>query len=220
MISARAPDAFAQGGGKVVRLFPDYRAEEERFFKKTGIFPIMHLMTMRRAAFEQHPWIAMNLFKAFEEAKHRSFERVRDFTCARIPLPWAAALADEIIATCGPDPYPYGIEASRPTIDAFCRYCPRPGRHGTQDDRRGFVPAGSAGERENIKQAAESVIPGRAEGANPESRNIDCTPILWISDRRSAASGMTGEGFLLKRVLTSVDLCGTEHGLIRFLGDT
>jgi 4,5-dihydroxyphthalate decarboxylase len=123
VISARAPDAFTEGGGKVVRLFPDYRAEEARFFKKTGIFPIMHLMTMRRAAFEQHPWIAMNLFKAFEEAKHRSFERVRDFTCARIPLPWAAALADEIIATCGPDPYPYGIEASRPTIDAFCRYC-------------------------------------------------------------------------------------------------
>ncbi len=123
VISARAPDAFAEGGGTVARLFPDYRAEEERFFKKTGIFPIMHLITLRRAAFEQHPWIAMNLFNAFEEAKRRSFERIRDFTCARIPLPWAAAVVDEIIATCGSDPYPYGIEASRPTLDAFCRYC-------------------------------------------------------------------------------------------------
>jgi 4,5-dihydroxyphthalate decarboxylase len=123
VISARAPDAFIEGGGKVVRLFPDYRAEEARLFKKSGIFPIMHLMTMRRAAFEQHPWIAMNLFKAFDEAKRRSFERVRDFTCARIPLPWAAALADEIVAMCGADPYPYGIEGSRATLDAFCRYC-------------------------------------------------------------------------------------------------
>jgi 4,5-dihydroxyphthalate decarboxylase len=123
VISARAPEAFSKGGGEVVRLFPDYRGEEERFFKKTGIFPIMHVVTLRRAAFEQHPWIAMNLFKAFEEAKRRCLARIRDFTCARIPLPWAAAIADEIVAAQGSDPYPYGIEPSRPTLDAFCRYC-------------------------------------------------------------------------------------------------
>jgi 4,5-dihydroxyphthalate decarboxylase len=121
-ITARAPDAFIKGDGKVVRLFPDYRAEEERFFKKTGIFPIMHLVTMRRAAYEQHPWIAMNLYKMFDEAKRRCLARLRDFTCARIPLPWAAAIADEIAAGYGPDPYPYGIEDSRPTLEAFCRY--------------------------------------------------------------------------------------------------
>src|SRR5262249_40919148 len=123
VISARTPDAFAKGDGNVVRLFPDYRAEEERYFKKTGIFPIMHLITLRRAAFERHPWIAMNLFKAFDEAKRRSIERMRDFTCAHIPLPWAAAVADEIVRAQGEDPYPYGIEASRPTLEAFCRYC-------------------------------------------------------------------------------------------------
>jgi 4,5-dihydroxyphthalate decarboxylase len=121
VISARAPSAFA-GGGTVVRLFPNYRTEEERFFKKTGIFPIMHLMTMRRTVFEQHPWIAMNLYKMFDEAKRRCFNRLRDFTCARIPLPWAAAIADEIAEGYGPDPFPYGIEESRPTLEAFCRY--------------------------------------------------------------------------------------------------
>src|SRR6516165_10555687 len=84
VISARAPAGFA-GDGKVVRLYPNYRAEEERFFRKTGIFPIMHLMTIRRTVFEQHPWIAMNLFKMFDEAKRRCFNRMRDFTCARIP---------------------------------------------------------------------------------------------------------------------------------------
>jgi 4,5-dihydroxyphthalate decarboxylase len=82
----------------------------------------MHLITLRRTAFEQHPWIAMNLFKAFDEAKRRALERVRDFTCAHVPLPWAAAITDEIMRAQGPDPYPYGIEASRPTLEAFCRY--------------------------------------------------------------------------------------------------
>jgi 4,5-dihydroxyphthalate decarboxylase len=121
-ITARAPIAFAQSGGAIVRLFHDYRVEEERLFKKTRVFPIMHLMTIRRTVFEQYPWVAMNLFKAFEEAKRRSFERLRDFTLARAPLPWIAAIADDIAASCGPDPYPYGVEASRPTIEAFCRY--------------------------------------------------------------------------------------------------
>jgi 4,5-dihydroxyphthalate decarboxylase len=126
-ITARAPLAFTQSGGQVVRLFSNYRAEEERLFRKTGVFPIMHLITIRRSVFEQYPWIAMNLFKAFEESKRRCFERLRDFTCARAPLPWVAAIADEIAASFGPDPYPYGIEASRPTIEAFCRYAHQQG---------------------------------------------------------------------------------------------
>ena len=121
VITARAPKAFAPGGS-VVRLFPDYRAEEERFFKKTDIFPVMHLITIQRAVLARHPWVAMNLFKMFDEAKRRCFELLRDFTCARIPLPWAAAAVDEITERFGPDPYPYGIEASRPTLEAFCRY--------------------------------------------------------------------------------------------------
>jgi 4,5-dihydroxyphthalate decarboxylase len=135
-ITARAPLAFAPGG-QIVRLFPNYRAEEERLFKKTGVFPIMHLMTIRRAVFEQYPWIAMNLFKAFDESKRRCFERLRDFTCARAPLPWMAAIADEIAASYGPDPYPYGVEASLPTIEAFCRYAHEQGvthRRMTADD--------------------------------------------------------------------------------------
>ncbi|HEY7245688.1 MAG TPA: 4,5-dihydroxyphthalate decarboxylase [Xanthobacteraceae bacterium] len=121
VISARPPNGFGPAGD-VLRLFPSYRAEEERFFKKTAIFPIMHLITLRRAVYEQHPWVAMNLFKMFDEAKRRCFDLLRDFTCARVPLPWAAAIVDEIAADFGPDPYPYGIEESRPTLEAFCRY--------------------------------------------------------------------------------------------------
>ena len=149
VISARTPDAFAPDSA-IVRLFPNYRAEEERFFKKTGIFPIMHLITVRRTVFEQHPWVAMNLFKMFDEAKRRCFNRLRDFTCARIPLPWAAAMIDEIAAGYGPDPYPYGIEESRPTIEAFCRYAHDQGvthRRMTVED---LFPPGSTRDAENL----------------------------------------------------------------------
>ncbi len=121
VISARAPHAF--GSNKMVtRLFPNYRAEEARCFRETGIFPIMHLMTMRRSVFDQYPWIAVNLLKMFEEAKRRCLNLISDFTCARLPLPWSAAMVDEIISEFGPDPYPYGIEANRVTIEAFCRF--------------------------------------------------------------------------------------------------
>ena len=65
-ISARVPDAFNRGGGNIVRLYPDYRGEEMRYYDATGIFPIMHVIAMRRAVFERYPWVAMNMFKAFD----------------------------------------------------------------------------------------------------------------------------------------------------------
>ena len=126
-MSARVPAAFvtaARKGGKgdIARLFPHYRDEEMAYFRKTGIFPIMHTIAIRRAVFERHPWVAMNLFKAFEEAKNRSAARVGDITAARIPLPWSASLAEEFSATFGPDLFPYGVEPNRPTLEAFCRF--------------------------------------------------------------------------------------------------
>jgi 4,5-dihydroxyphthalate decarboxylase len=121
-ISARVPNAFESGGGKIVRLFPEFRAEEMRYYAATGIYPIMHVIAMRRAVFERYPWVAMNLFKAFDEARHRSLERIRDLTASRIPVPWAAAIADEWAKGFGSDPFPYGLDNNRKTLDAFCRF--------------------------------------------------------------------------------------------------
>ena len=121
-ISARVPDAFTQGEGKVVRLFPDYRAEEAKYYAATGIFPIMHVIAMRRAVFERYPWAAMNLYKAFDEARARSTERMRDLTASRIPVPWSAAISDEWGKQFGGDPFAYGLDANRKTLDAFCRF--------------------------------------------------------------------------------------------------
>jgi len=121
-ISARVPDAFEKGGGKITRLYPDYRSEEMRYHAATGIFPIMHVIAVRRAVFDRYPWVAMNLFKAFEEAKRRSLERIRDLTASRIPVPWAPAIADEWSRNFGSDPFPYGLEENRKTLEAFCRF--------------------------------------------------------------------------------------------------
>jgi len=121
-ISARVPDAFKTGAGKIVRLYPDYRAEEMKYYAATGIFPIMHVIALRRAVFERYPWVAMNLFKAFEQAKERSLERINDLTASRIPVPWAASIAGEWSKHFSADPFPYGLEANRKTLEAYCRF--------------------------------------------------------------------------------------------------
>jgi len=121
-ISARAPNAFLHNDGAIARLFADYRAEEARYYAETGIFPAMHVIALRRAVHERYPWAVRNLLKAFTEAKDRSLARVRDLTASRIPLPWAATLADEAAKSFGDDPFPYGIAANRKTLDAFCRF--------------------------------------------------------------------------------------------------
>jgi len=136
-ISARVPDAFTQGGGKIVRLYLDYRDEEMRYYQATGIFPIMHVIALRRAVFERYPWVAVNLLKAFDEAKRRSLDRIQDLTASRIPVPWSAAIAGEWSKNFGADPFPYGLEANRKTLDAFCRFSHEQGvttRRLTPDD--------------------------------------------------------------------------------------
>jgi len=121
-ISARVPDAFAAGAGKIARLYSDYRKDEMAYHALTGIYPIMHVIAMRRAVFERYPWVAMNLFKAFDEAKARSVERIQDLTASRLPVPWASAIAEEFAKGFGGDPFPYGLEQNRKTLDAFCRF--------------------------------------------------------------------------------------------------
>ncbi|MGQ9370124.1 hypothetical protein [Azospirillum sp. ST 5-10] len=136
-ISARPPASFIAGDPRVRRLFDDPRGEEMRYHADTGIFPIMHVLTMRQAVFERHPWAAMSLLKAFEEAKRRSVERMVDVASARVPLPWAASLATEVVERFGGDPWPYGVDANRTTLDAFCRYAHDQGLTGrrlTADD--------------------------------------------------------------------------------------
>ncbi|MDB5727905.1 MAG: 4,5-dihydroxyphthalate decarboxylase [Noviherbaspirillum sp.] len=122
VISARPPAALLAGDGRVRRLFENYRAVELAYWKKTGIYPIMNVITIRREIYERHRWLAMNLFKSFEEAKNRSLARMLDGTASYYPLPWMAEHTAVPREMLGADFWPYGVEANRATLEAFTRY--------------------------------------------------------------------------------------------------
>ena len=114
VISARDP------GGE--RMFPDYPAAEAAYFRKTRIFPIMHVVVLRRDVYERDRWIAMNLFQAFEEAKDRSLARATEIGASAVPVAWMADHTRRWRELAGEDFWPYGIEPSRPTLEAFLQY--------------------------------------------------------------------------------------------------
>jgi 4,5-dihydroxyphthalate decarboxylase len=122
VLSARAPAPILAGDPRIRRLFDDYRAVELAYARKTRIFPIMHVVAMRREVYERDRWLAMNLYKAFTEARARSLERAADIAASFFPLPWVAdelRIARELF---GGDPWPYGVAPNRATLDLFLRH--------------------------------------------------------------------------------------------------
>jgi 4,5-dihydroxyphthalate decarboxylase len=122
VMSAHPPRCTEDPEMPIGRLFADFVSEEHAFWKKTGIFPIMHTVVLRREIFERHRWIAANLLSAFTEAKERSVARLREVTAARIPLPWSFEYARQTAETFGDDYWPYGVSANLPTLSAFLEY--------------------------------------------------------------------------------------------------
>jgi 4,5-dihydroxyphthalate decarboxylase len=123
MISAREPASFIKRDPRIARLWPDYRTVEEDYYKNTGIFPIMHAVVIKKETLEQHPWIAMNLFKVFEEAKKRSLQRLSSLVNSRVAIPWSHIAVERAQTLFGEDVWPYGIEANRCTLEAFTQFC-------------------------------------------------------------------------------------------------
>lgn len=119
IIAPRPPARFHDRGSRIVRLFRDFRAVEADAFRATGVFPIMHVVAIRREVFDAHPWIAPNLVAAFEVAKRRSFERLADVSASLLPLPWSFDSLSQAQALLGEDPWPYGVAANRATLSAF-----------------------------------------------------------------------------------------------------
>ena len=120
--SAHAPRSFEARHPDIVRLFPDYRPVEEAYFRKTGIYPIMHVIAIRAEVLERFPWVATNLLEGFEAAKQRSLARAKEITASRFPVPWIAEIADRAHELFAGDPMPYGIEGNRTTLAAFLRF--------------------------------------------------------------------------------------------------
>jgi 4,5-dihydroxyphthalate decarboxylase len=106
----------------IAPLFPDSRAVERAYYRATRIFPIMHLIVIRRDVYERHPWIANSLYKGFVEAKAKALARLRKTGAHPSMLPWVHHDVEEINEVFGGDPYPYGIEPNRPTLEALVRY--------------------------------------------------------------------------------------------------
>ena len=118
LISGRTPKAFEAGALR--RLFPDFGAEERAYYARTRIFPIMHVMVAKRALLAQ-PGVARALLGRFEAAKRAAEAGLRDFDISTYPLPWLPAYVEEARRLAGDELWPYGVEANRPTLEAFGR---------------------------------------------------------------------------------------------------
>lgn len=122
LYTARAPSTFYSKPDAVRRLFPDFVAEEQRYFGKTGIFPIMHVIALRRDVYERNRWIARSLMKAFAQAKALAQAELRISASLKTMLPWQIAMLEQTTATMGEDWWPYGVDANRAVLKTFTRY--------------------------------------------------------------------------------------------------
>jgi 4,5-dihydroxyphthalate decarboxylase len=118
--SPRAPESFS--GPSVRRLFDDSRAEEERYYSETGIFPIIHVLVIHRRVYESNRWIAREMLKAFTAAKDIAFAELRRTVALSISLPWVREEFESTVDRMGPDFWAYGIEANRTVLSSFIRY--------------------------------------------------------------------------------------------------
>ncbi len=138
LYSAIVPPALLRGSGNVRRLFPNYEAVERDYFRRTGIFPIMHTVVIRRDVYEAHRWVARALYDAFCTAKERAAELYRQgerFMHGMFMIPWLTAHREENRQLLGDDPWPYGLEPNRKALDTFLRY-----HHEQGLSRRRFTP--------------------------------------------------------------------------------
>jgi 4,5-dihydroxyphthalate decarboxylase len=122
LIAILLPAPFLRGSPRVQRLFPNYKEVEADYFRRTGIFPIMHTLVIREDVHKTHPWAAVSLYEAFRRAKEIAVEALYDTDAPRATLPFLVHHVEETRALFGDDFWPYGVESSRATLDAAARY--------------------------------------------------------------------------------------------------
>jgi len=122
LFTARAPSSFLAGEPHIARLFPDTRKAEVAYYRKTKLFPIMHLIGIRKSLAEKYPWLATSVYKAFCEAKALAMIDLRDVNALMVTLPWLEAETHETAAIMGDDFWKYGIDENRPDIEALAQY--------------------------------------------------------------------------------------------------
>jgi 4,5-dihydroxyphthalate decarboxylase len=126
MLSPTLPRRFVEGDRRIVRLFPDYKRIEIDYFRRTGIFPIMHVTAIKQEIVDRYPWVAVNLAKAFEAAKAIAYRRIANPRV--VPLAWIRSAWEEQEEVLGPDPWSYGLNpANRRNLETILRYTHRQG---------------------------------------------------------------------------------------------
>jgi 4,5-dihydroxyphthalate decarboxylase len=122
VLSARAPSCFLRGAPNIARMFPDYPVVEQAYFEKTRIFPVMHVIGIRRTLVEKHPWLAVSVYKAFLKAKALCMKDLGQIGHLATSLPWSVAEYDRVRSVMGEDYWSYGVEGNRHTFETMARY--------------------------------------------------------------------------------------------------
>jgi 4,5-dihydroxyphthalate decarboxylase len=122
LMSPRMPSCFLRGSPRVTRLFPNFKQAEMDYFRRTQIFPIMHVIVIRTKIYEEHPWIAQSLYKAFCDAKDLCFGQLYDSNVLRISLPWTVAEYEETRALMTEDYWPYGFAPNERVLETLHGY--------------------------------------------------------------------------------------------------
>ena len=126
MISPTLPKPFVQGDKRIARLFADYKNVEIDYFRQTGIFPIMHVTTVKQEIVDKYPWIPTNLVKAFEASKQLDYRRVAN--PRMVPLAFVRTAVEEQEAILGKDPWSYGLTPlNRKNLETVQRYAHQQG---------------------------------------------------------------------------------------------
>lgn len=125
LLAPKPPKAFLDGHADLTRLIPDFEQAEQAYHRKTGFFPIMHLIGVRKTVADKYPEMVRALFDGFVSARDLALERLRSVwlgNANRLSLPWLGASMERTLATLGADYWSYGFTKNRAEIDAICRY--------------------------------------------------------------------------------------------------
>jgi 4,5-dihydroxyphthalate decarboxylase len=120
-IGAGVPSCLGKAPN-VRRLFPDHHETTKQYFQRTGIFPIMHLLVVRKAVVDKYPFVPTSLFNALDESKNLALHRMKFAGTNRYMLPFLPSHIEEIDQLFGGDPWPYGLEANRKPLEALVSY--------------------------------------------------------------------------------------------------
>jgi 4,5-dihydroxyphthalate decarboxylase len=122
LFTARGPSSFLRGEEHIQRLFPNTREVEEAYYKKTGMFPVMHIIGIKKELIAKYPWLATSVYKAFCEAKDLAMIDLLDVNALLVTLPWLVSETQETMALMGKDFWRYGIQENIKELEALTQY--------------------------------------------------------------------------------------------------